>query len=130
MAGLYDGLENVAFKQVGGGYVFQANASWWLGPRRSYLVTEAQKAEIAACTRETLRRIKPFALIAALVIPILLIGGTFWLALHTGGGALTATITRASGETTSFVQPIDAGGSTVTVDGEAGAKIARASSAE
>ena len=117
------GLENVAFKPTAGGYVFQANASWWLGRRRSYFVTEAQKADIAACTRETLRRIKPFALIAAVVIPILLIGGALWLAFHTGGGALTVTITSASGQTTSFVQPIDADGSTVTVDGEAGAKV-------
>jgi hypothetical protein len=70
-----------------------------------------------------LRRIKPFVLIAAIVIPCLLIGGVFWLALHTGGGALNVTLTSASGETRSFVQPIDADGGTVTVAGDAGTKV-------
>jgi hypothetical protein len=63
MAGLYDGLEEVAFKRTEGGYVFQANNRFLIGPRRRFLVNEAQKADIAACMRETLRRIKPFVFV-------------------------------------------------------------------
>jgi hypothetical protein len=53
MAGLYDGLEEVAFKRVAGGYLFQANNPYFFGPKQRYLVNETQKAEIAPCLRET-----------------------------------------------------------------------------
>ena len=33
MAGLYDGLEEVAFKRTEGGYVFQANNRFLIGPQ-------------------------------------------------------------------------------------------------
>ena len=68
MAGLYDGLEEVAFKRTEGGYVFQTNNRFLIGPRRRFLVNEAQKADIAACMRETLRRIKPFVFLMMAII--------------------------------------------------------------
>jgi hypothetical protein len=78
MAGLYDGLEEAAFKQVSNGYVFTSNCPWLIGPRRRYLVNESQKAEIAECIRQTLRRVKPFVFSAAILIPLVLIGSIFW----------------------------------------------------
>jgi NADH:ubiquinone oxidoreductase subunit K len=41
-------IEAVLFKEVGGGYVFQAPNPWVFGPRSRYLVTAAQKAELLA----------------------------------------------------------------------------------
>jgi hypothetical protein len=90
MAGLYDGIEEVAFKRIAGGYVFQSNNPWLIGPRRRYFVNETQKAEIAACIRQTLRRIKPFALVSAVLIPLVLVAGVLWLVL--GGGATPGAI--------------------------------------
>src|ERR1700688_562234 len=113
MAGLYDGLEEVSFKRIDGGYVFQSNNPWLIGPRRRYFVNEAQKAEIAACLRETLRRIKPFALVSAVLIPLVLAAAVLWLACS--GGTLTVTVVGATGESTSYTQPIDASGSTGTL---------------
>ena len=69
MAGLYDGLEEVAFKRTEGGYVFQTNKRFLIGSRRRFLVNEAQKADIAACMRETLRRIKPFVFVMMAALP-------------------------------------------------------------
>jgi hypothetical protein len=89
MAGLYDGVEEVAFKPIAGGYVFQSNNPWLIGPRRRYFVNETQKAEIAACLRETLRRIKPYVFAAAALIPVALVAEGLWLAL--GRGATPGT---------------------------------------
>jgi hypothetical protein len=93
MAGLYDGLEEVAFKQVAGGYVFQTNNPWLIGPQRRYFVNEAQKAEIAACIRQTLRRITPFVLAAAILIPLVLVAAVFWFVIGSGP---TVSLTVAS----------------------------------
>jgi hypothetical protein len=83
MAGLYDGIEEAAFKRLAdGGYVFQARNPWFFGPSRRYLVDEAQKAAIAACIRETLRRIRPYVFAAAVAIPVVLGAGIFWLVSH------------------------------------------------
>jgi len=90
MAGLYDGLEEVAFKQVAGGYVFQSSNPWLIGRQRRYFVNEAQKSEIAACIRQTLRRMTPFVLVMAVLIPLVLVAATFWLVM---GGRPTATLT-------------------------------------
>jgi hypothetical protein len=80
MAGLYDGIEEAAFKRsADGGYVFQARNPWFFGPSRRYVVDEAQKAEIAGCIRETLRRIRPYVFVAAVGIPAVLAAGIFWL---------------------------------------------------
>ena len=84
MARLYEGVEEIPFKKIDGGYVFQANNAWLFGPKRRFFVTESQKAEIAGCIRETMRRIKPFVFVAMVLIPLLLIGGTFWFALRGG----------------------------------------------
>jgi hypothetical protein len=79
MAGLYDGMEEPAFKRVEGGYVFQARNPWFFGRSRHYLVNEAQKAEIAACLRATLRRLTPWVFVAMVVLPLLIGGGVFLL---------------------------------------------------
>ena len=61
-------IEAVLFKEVGGGYVFQAPNPWVFGPRSRYLVTAAQKAERLAII--TPRR--PILRIAVITIGILL----------------------------------------------------------
>ena len=61
-------IEAVLFKDVGGGYVFQAPNPWVFGPRSRYLVTAAQKAELLAII--TPRR--PILRIAVITIGILL----------------------------------------------------------
>jgi hypothetical protein len=121
VAGLYDGVEELAFTRVAGGYVFQSSNPWFFGPRRRYFVNEAQKSAIAACIRQTLRRIMPLVLVAAIIIPLVLIGGTLWLAFQ--GATLSVTVTNATGDTTSYSQPIDSDGSTVILAGAEGAKV-------
>ena len=107
MAGLYNGAEELAFTPVAGGFVFQTNNPWLFGPRRRYFVNEAQKAIIAARIRETLRRIIPVVIVAAIVIPLALVGGTLWLAFQ--GASLGVTVTSATGKTTSYIQGFDPG---------------------
>ena len=68
--------------KVAGGFVFQTNNPWLVGPRRRYLVNEAQKSIISTCLRETLRRLIPAVIVAAILIPLVLIGGTLWLAFQ------------------------------------------------
>jgi hypothetical protein len=114
-------VEELAFTRVAGGFVFQTRNPWFFGPHRRYFVNEAQKSTIAACTRETLRRLIPVVIVAAIVIPLALIGGTLWLALQ--GASLGVTVTNANGDTTSYIQAIGRDGSTVTLAGAAGAKI-------
>jgi hypothetical protein len=84
MAGLHEELEEVGFKPTAGGYVFQTNSRWFIGPRRSYLVTEAQKVEISVCARETMKSVKRFALIAFEVLPLVVVAGGAWLASQRG----------------------------------------------
>ena len=121
MAGIYDGVDEIAFTSVAGGFVFQTNNRWFFGPRRRYFVNDAQKSIISACIRETLRRLIPVVIVAAIVFPLVLIGGTFWLAFQ--GASLRVTVTNAAGDTTSYIQAIDRDGSTVTLSGQAGAKM-------
>ena len=131
MAGLYDGLEEAAFKQVSNGHVFTSSCPWLIGPRRRYLVNASQKAEIAECIRQTLRRIKPFVFSAAILIPLVLIGSIFWFA--TSGATLSVTVVDASGPTTTR-QWIGPHGATGTVVGAAGSRsvftVSGASSSE
>lgn len=63
-----------------GGYVFQSRNPWFFGPSHRYRVNEIEKAQIADCIRETLRRIKRFVFIMMVVIPLALVAGIFWLA--------------------------------------------------
>ena len=119
MAGLYDGLEEVAFKRISGGYLFVLNNPWLIGPRRRYFVNEAQKAQIAECLRQTLRRIKPFALVCAVLIPLVLVAAVLWLAFS--GCTLSVTTVGATGESSTYTQPIGPTGATGTLAGAAGA---------
>lgn len=48
-------MEELSFKRVPAGWVFQAPNPWLVGPRRHYLVNDAQKAELAACLRRMWR---------------------------------------------------------------------------
>jgi hypothetical protein len=121
MAGLYEGIEDVAFKKVEGGYVFQTSNPWLIGSRRRYFVDERQKAAIAECIRETLRRIRPFALVAAIVIPAIILGGTLWLTSH--DTMLRVTVTSAAGQSSASDLPMDRSGGGGEVAGEAGAKV-------
>jgi hypothetical protein len=79
MAGLYDGMEEAPFKRIEGGYVFQARNPWFFGRSRHYLVNEAQKIAIATCLRDTLRKLKPWVIVAMVVLPLLICGGVFLL---------------------------------------------------
>jgi hypothetical protein len=78
---LYDGIEETAFKRIAGGYVFESRNPWLFGPLHGYLVNEAQKAEMAGCIRDTLKRIKPYVFVAAGVLPLVLVAGIFWLVM-------------------------------------------------
>ncbi len=78
MAGLYDGLEETAFKRVAGGYVFQTYNPWVVGPKRRYFVNEAQKGRIAECMRQIMGELKPFIIVSAVVLPLLTLAATFW----------------------------------------------------
>ncbi|MFI5010789.1 MAG: hypothetical protein ACHQAY_00430 [Hyphomicrobiales bacterium] len=119
MAGLYEGLEEVAFKRIADGYLFVSNNPWLIGPRRRYFVNEAQKALIAECIRQTLRRIKPFALASAVLIPLVLVAAVLWLAC--AGCTLSVTTVDAAGVSTTYTQPIGPTGATGTLAGAAGA---------
>jgi hypothetical protein len=79
MAGLYDGMEEAAFKRIDAGWVFQSRNPWLFGRSRYYLVDEAQKTAIAGCIRETLRKLKPVVIAAMFIIPLLNVGGVFLL---------------------------------------------------
>jgi hypothetical protein len=81
MTGLYDGLEETAFKRIDGGYIFQSRNPWLFGPSHHYVVTEAQKNAIAGRIRDTLREVKPMAFGALVIMPILIFGGTALLML-------------------------------------------------
>jgi len=78
MAGLYDRLEATAFKRVAGGYVFQTNNPWVVGPKRRYFVNEAQKGEIAECIRQIMGELKPFIIVSLIVLPLVTVVAAFW----------------------------------------------------
>jgi hypothetical protein len=121
MTGLYNGVEEIPFKKTDSGYVFKCNNPWLIGPRRYYDVNEAQKTEITACLRETLRRLKPFVFAMIIVIPLSLVGGVFWLV--TNSGTLTVIevdSAQNSVVTTQFVDPFT--GSTGSVTGSDGSR--------
>ena len=103
MAGLYDGLEEVAFKRTEGGYVFQANNRFLIGPRRRFLVNEAQKADIAACMRETLRRIKPFVFVMMAALPAAIGGLIYWFVVTSA--TLTVIVVDSGGRPRSTTKP-------------------------
>jgi hypothetical protein len=117
MAGLYDGLEEVAFKRAEGGYVFQANNRFLIGPRRRFLVNEAQKADIAACMRETLRRIKPFVFVMMAALPAAIGGLIYWFVVTSA--TLTVIVVDSGGKTEIHDQAIGRHGATGTLAGAA-----------
>jgi hypothetical protein len=114
MAGLYDGLEEVAFKPVAGGYVFQTSNPWLIGRQRRYFVNETQKVEIAACIRQTMRRMTPFVLVTAVLIPLLLVAVVFWLVIGDRPTATLTVVTEVDHTSRSTVTtlPIDPTGAT------------------
>ncbi len=114
MAGLYEGVEEIPFKaDRRAAMCSKTNNRWLIGPKRRYFVTAAQKVEIAACIRETMRRMKPFIFAVALLMPLIAIGGTFWLAFR--GATLDVTTTDAAGHVSTYAQSIDRAGSTGTI---------------
>jgi hypothetical protein len=122
MAGLYDGLEEVAFKRTEGGYVFQANNRFLIGPRRRFLVNEAQKADIAACMRETLRRIKPFVFVMMAALPAAIGGLIYWFVVTSA--TLTVIVVDSGGKTEIHDQAIGRHGATGTLAGADGSSVA------
>jgi hypothetical protein len=124
MRGLYDGLEEISFKPVAGGYVFQTSNPWLIGPRRRYFVNEPQKTEIAARIRETLRRIRPIALATALLMPLVLIAAITWFTAR--GATLVVTEVDAAGVTTTHDQPIGKDGASGVLTYATGGRVAYA----
>jgi hypothetical protein len=122
MAGLYDGLEEVAFKRTEGGYVFQANNRFLIGPRRRFLVNEAQKADIAACMRETLRRIKPFVFLMMAALPAAIVGLIYWFVVTSA--TLTVIVVDSGGKTEIHEQAIGRHGATGMLAGADGSSAA------
>lgn len=89
----YEGAEEAAFKPVPGGYVAQLPGPRLLGRSRSYLVNEAQKAEIVAVLRR--QRLMMIGLMLALAV----VGagcGLFVGVLH-GQGSPVAPLSIAIG---------------------------------
>ncbi len=121
MAGLYDGLEELAFKRVTGGYLFVSSHPWFFGPARRYLVTEAEKAKIAECLRQTLQRIKPFALATAVLMPLVLVAAVLWLSFT--GCRLTVILIDEKGQSSTYTQPIGPDGAIGTLDAASGATV-------
>jgi hypothetical protein len=122
MAGLYDGLEEVAFKRTEGGYVFQTNNRFLIGPRRRFLVNDAQKADIAACMRETLRRIKPFVFLMMAALPAAIVGLIYWFVVTSA--TLTVIVVDSGGKTEVHEQAIGRHGATGTLAGADGSSAA------
>ena len=122
MAGLYDGLEEVAFKRTEGGYVFQTNNRFLIGSRRRFLVNEAQKADIAACMRETLRRIKPFVFLMMAALPAAIVGLIYWFVVTSA--TLTVIVVDSGGKTEIHEQAIGRHGATGTLAGADGSSAA------
>jgi hypothetical protein len=98
MIGFYEGLEEVSFKKTARGWVFQTVNPWLLGPRTHYSVTDAQKTEIAACVRGTLRRVNRFAIGYAVLMPFLFAFGFGFLMFS--GATISITTKDDAGETT------------------------------
>jgi hypothetical protein len=51
-----DGMQELSFKPVTGGYLYRAPSPWLFGPTQHYVVTEAQKAALAVHHRAMLRQ--------------------------------------------------------------------------
>jgi MFS family permease len=66
MARWFEGAEEAAFKPISGGYVAQLPAPNLIGRSRSYVVNEAQKAEIVAVLRR--QRLMMIGLMLALAV--------------------------------------------------------------
>ena len=64
----FAGMEELSFKRTPEGWVFQAPNWWLIGPRRHYLVNEAQKSKIAA----QLRRM--WTMVLLVIIALIAIG--------------------------------------------------------
>jgi hypothetical protein len=121
MAGLYEGLEEVAFKRTEGGYVFQANNRFLLGPRRRFLVNEAQKTDIASCMRETFRRIRPFVF-GMVVLPAAIGGLIYWFIASSA--TLTVIVADVGGKPEVHDQTIGRHGASGTIAGPDGSSVA------
>ena len=89
MAGLFDGIEEISFKQVEGGYIFETPPPWVFGPPRAYFVTGRQKAEIAERIRQTLRGMKSLVLAGWFGLILVYFVAMFWLTAHDHANSLT-----------------------------------------
>jgi len=52
----FDGMEELTFKPVEGGYLYAAPSPWLLGRKRYYFVKAEQKAALASAHRTTMRQ--------------------------------------------------------------------------
>lgn len=68
MAGWLEGIEESAFRQVPGGYVFQSPNPWLVARPNYYLVNDAQKAVIGECLRKRVRFAMVFGLLSFVVV--------------------------------------------------------------
>jgi len=92
MAGLFDGIEEISFKQVEGGYIFETPPPWVFGTPRAYFVTATQKAEIAERIRQTLRGMKSLVLAGWFGFLLAYFGAMFWLNAHDYANSLTVFV--------------------------------------
>src|SRR5436309_8356401 len=51
-----DGMQELSFKPVTGGYLYRAPSPWLFGPAQHYVVTEEQKAALAMQHRAILQQ--------------------------------------------------------------------------
>jgi hypothetical protein len=95
----FDGMEELTFKPVEGGFLYRAPNPWLFGRGRHYIVTEEQKAALAAHHRKTMLQVfcaiivaagacGPLAGIflpsAAIMPQIMLLGGAMLIGLAIG----------------------------------------------
>src|SRR4029077_18707375 len=99
-------------KRPEGVCVFQTNNRFLIGSRRRFLVNEAQKAEIAAGMRETLRRIKPVVFLMMVALPAAIVGLICWFVVTSA--TLTVIAADSAGKRESLLQAIGRRAATAT----------------
>ncbi len=97
-------MEEVAFVRTPEGWLFQAPSLWLIGPRRCYLLNDAQKMQVAALLRRMWNwAVVAIAAVVAASIPLVsalvsmqgaLVMVAAWLVLGAAAGLLLSGITR------------------------------------
>ena len=70
----FDRMHERAFKRVPEGWIFRAPNPWLFGPRRHYLIDQAQKSELSIHLRQVYRVVeRALIIIVAIAVPVALV---------------------------------------------------------